>query len=89
MTVTGNWLDDRPTLVKAVTELGDGYWVIAPFARDDGSTVLVNRGFAPASARDPASWRPQGLGPVTVTGLLRKPEPGGGFLPANDPSSDR
>jgi surfeit locus 1 family protein len=89
VTATGNWLEDRPTLVKAVTELGDGYWVIAPMARDDGTTVLVNRGFVPATERDPASWGPRGSGPVTVTGLLRMPEPGGGFLRANDPSSDR
>jgi surfeit locus 1 family protein len=89
VTVTGNWLKDRPTLVKAVTELGNGYWVIAPMARDDGTTVLVNRGFIPASERNPASWRPWSPEPVTVTGLLRMPEPGGGFLRANDPASDR
>jgi surfeit locus 1 family protein len=89
VTVTGNWLEDRATLVKAVTELGDGYWVIAPLAKDDGTTVLVNRGFVPTSERDPASWRPRSSGPVTVTGLLRMPEAGGGFLRANDPVSDR
>jgi surfeit locus 1 family protein len=89
VTVTGTWREDRPTLVKAVTELGDGYWVIAPLARDDGTTILVNRGFVPATERNLASWRPRSPEPVTVTGLLRMPEPGGAFLRANDPASGR
>ena len=41
------------------TELGGGYWVMTPLVRDDGTTVLVNRGFVPADKRDPASWRPR------------------------------
>jgi surfeit locus 1 family protein len=89
VTVTGNWLKDRPTLVQAVTELGGGYWVLTPLVRDDGTTVLVNRGFVPATERDPASWEPRGSGPVTVTGLLRMSEPDGAFLRANDPASNR
>jgi surfeit locus 1 family protein len=62
---------------------------MTPLARDDGTTVLVNRGFVPADKRDPASWWPPGPRPVTVTGLLRMSEPGGAFLRANDPASDR
>nr|WP_281024358.1 SURF1 family protein [Microvirga calopogonii] len=87
--VTGRWLEDRSALVQAVTELGGGYWVMAPLARDDGTTVLVNRGFIPADEREPASWQPRGSGPVAVAGLLRISEPRGGFLRANDPASDR
>jgi surfeit locus 1 family protein len=89
VTVTGDWLEDRPMLVQAVTELGGGYWVLTPLARDDGTTVLVNRGFVPATERDPASWPPLSPGRVTVMGLLRMPEPGGAFLRANDPASNR
>ena len=63
VTATGDWLDDRSALVQAVTELGGGYWVMTPLARDDGTTVLVNRGFVPADKRDPASWRPGARGP--------------------------
>jgi surfeit locus 1 family protein len=85
----GDWLEDRSVLVQAVTELGGGYWAMAPLARDDGTTVLVNRGFVPADRRNPASWPPGGPGPVTVMGLLRMSEPGGAFLRANDPASDR
>jgi surfeit locus 1 family protein len=86
---TGYWLEDRSTLVQAVTELGGGYWVMTPLARDDGTTILVNRGFVPPSGRDPASWRPQSPGPITVAGLLRISEPGGGFLRSNDPAANR
>jgi surfeit locus 1 family protein len=88
VTATGVWSADRPALVQAVTELGGGYWVMAPLARDDGTTVFVNRGFVPAERRAPAAWRP-GPGRVSVTGLLRMPEPGGGFLRSNDPVADR
>jgi surfeit locus 1 family protein len=85
----GDWLEDRSAFVQAVTELGGGYWVMTPLARDDGTTILVNRGFVPADKRDRASWRPRGSGPVTVKGLLRMSEPGGAFLRANDPVSNR
>ena len=88
VTATGAWIADRSALVQAVTELGGGYWVMAPLARDDGTTVLVNRGFMLAEKRDPASWQPS-PGRVTVTGLLRMPEPGGAFLRSNDPAADR
>ena len=89
VTATGDWLEDRSVLVQAVTELGGGYWVMTPLARDDGTTVLVNRGFVPADKRDPASWRPCAPKPDTVTGLLRMSEPGGAFLRANDPATNR
>jgi surfeit locus 1 family protein len=89
VTVTGHWLEDRSTLVQAVTELGGGYWVMTPLARDDGTTVLVNRGFVPVTERNQASWRPRSSGPITVAGLLRMSEPGGAFLRANDPASNR
>ena len=88
VTATGAWIAGRSALVQAVTELGGGYWVMTPLARDDGTTVLVNRGFVPADEPDPASRQPS-QGRVTVTGLLRMPEPGGAFLRSNDPAADR
>jgi surfeit locus 1 family protein len=85
----GVFLHERETLVQAVTDLGPGWWVLTPF-RTDRALILVNRGFVPAERRDPAT-RTQGSpgGPVTVTGLLRINEPGGGFLRRNDPAADR
>lgn len=80
----------KAVLVQAVTERGSGFWVVTPLKRDDGSTVLINRGFVPTDRRDEAS-RVAGdvAGPVTVTGLLRVTEPGGGFLRSNDPVAGR
>ena len=86
----GLFLHDRETLVQAATEAGPGYWVMTPLRTDAGWTVLVNRGFVSADARDRAARRagePEGR--VAVAGLLRISEPGGGFLHSNDPARDR
>ncbi|WP_262027894.1 SURF1 family protein [Microvirga sp. Mcv34] len=87
--VTGRWIEDRSALVQAVTELGGGYWVMTPLARDDGTKIFVNRGFIPATERDSAAWQVRNAGSVTIMGLLRLSESGGGFLRANAPASDR
>jgi surfeit locus 1 family protein len=88
--VTGRFLHDRETLVKAVTEEGGGYWVLTPLQRDDGTLVLINRGFVPTERRD-ATTRQDGnpQGQVEIAGLLRVTEPKGGFLRTNDPVHDR
>ena len=87
--VTGRFLHAREVTTQAVTELGPGYWVLTPLDAG-GFTVLVNRGFVPLDWRDPAT-RAEGQldGEVTVRGLLRMSEPGGGFLRANDPAAGR
>jgi surfeit locus 1 family protein len=81
----GEWLPVKPALVQAVTERGAGFWVLSPLRRDDGSVVMINRGFVAADAQ---SLQPP-LGATTVTGLLRATEPGGGFLRRNDAGNDR
>lgn len=87
---TGSFLNDRETLVQAVTNLGGGFWVVTPFRTTDGFTVLVNRGFVPPDKRDPASRAAGRIdGPTTVTGLIRVTEPEGGFLRTNDPAGNR
>lgn len=84
----GVWLDRQSVLAKALTEDGAGFWVMTPLQRDDGSQILVNRGFTPEKMR--ANWLKQisEAGPstetVTVIGLMRMSEPGGGFLRKND-----
>jgi len=88
--LNGSFLNDRETFTQAVTALGGGFWVMTPFRTDEGSIVLVNRGFVPPD-RKAAATRQAGLveGATTVTGLLRISEPGGGFLRENDPAHDR
>jgi len=88
--VSGRYLNDRETYVKAVTELGAGYWVMTPFRADRGFTVLINRGFVPPERRPPATHLGgQIVRGTAVAGLLRASEPKGGFLHENDPLHDR
>nr|WP_313040071.1 SURF1 family protein [Brevundimonas diminuta] len=90
VTTDGRFLHDREVRVKAVTDLGPGFWVVTPLADARGFTVLINRGFVPAERAAPET-RAEGQveGPVSVTGLLRISEPKGGFLRDNDPAGDR
>jgi surfeit locus 1 family protein len=81
--LTGRFLGQQ-ALVQASTVRGAGWWVLTPLRDDRGFTVLVNRGFV-SERRAPALRE----GGVTVTGLLRISEPGGGFLRSNDPAADR
>jgi surfeit locus 1 family protein len=83
----GQFLDTPSTLVQAATELGSGYWVLAPLRAEDGQIVLVNRGFIPASAKQAGAAALPGA--FEITGLLRMSEPGGGFLRKNDPPRER
>jgi surfeit locus 1 family protein len=66
---------------------GQGFFVMTPLTRPDGSTVIINRGFVPTDRRDPATRR-EGLleGTVTVTGLVRFPEPRSAFAAVDDDS---
>lgn len=87
VTATGHFLNDRETPVLAVTVRGSGYWILTPLVTPD-FTVLVNRGFVPPDRREPGT-REAPEGDVTVTGLLRMTEPGGGFMRSNDPAGGR
>jgi surfeit locus 1 family protein len=103
--VTGRFLPVRSTFVRAVTELGGGYWVMAPFRTDLGFVVLINRGFVTPEQRqavvhaagietlagsDAADDYGASAGAVTpLIGLVRMSEPNGGFLRANVPADDR
>jgi surfeit locus 1 family protein len=86
----GRLLNDKETLVYAATELGAGYWVMTPLARDDGTIVLVNRGFVPTQRRESAA-RSQGQisDETEVIGLMRMSEPEGSLLRSNKPQEGR
>lgn len=88
--VTGRFLYDRETLVKAVTDDGAGFWVLTPLETKDGVVVIINRGFVPPERRDQATRREGNpASAVRITGLLRMTEPKGGFLRNNDPAGGR
>jgi surfeit locus 1 family protein len=81
----GTFVHDKTVLVQAVTDRGAGFWVMTPLMQQDGSILLINRGFVPGDRRDRES-RIAGevTGRIEVTGLLRMSEPQGAFLRSND-----
>ena len=91
--VAGHFLNDRETLVHGLAagetpgRALQGYYVLTPFIRDDGGTVLVNRGFVPTELKAQGDRR-DGLiaGSTTVTGILRASEPRTLFVPEPDPA---
>lgn len=88
--VSGRFDHRNEALVKAVTDLGPGYWVLTPLTTDRGFTVLINRGFVPSERQKPTDRAAgQVQGQTTIVGLLRLSEPDGGFLRDNDPAGDR
>lgn len=91
VTVTGSYLHDKEMRLMARPRQGQvGYEVLTPLRRaDGGGVVLVNRGFVPMDRRDPAT-RPDSRveGEVSVTGLVRLPQPAGWFQPENRPGAD-
>ncbi len=79
--VTGTFLHEHEFYIGATAESGrNGYQVVTPLRRADGSILLVNRGWIPEDRKDPAR-RAEGQipGEVTLGGLLRLP-------PQNEPA---
>lgn len=86
----GRYLGEATTLVRSATDLGTGYWVMTPLDVKNGSRrIWINRGFVPAGTQRAVAAAMTPTGDVSVTGLLRKTEPGGSLLQANDPANDR
>ncbi|MBD8905481.1 SURF1 family cytochrome oxidase biogenesis protein [Methylorubrum zatmanii] len=92
--VTGTFLHDKETLVHGLApgEPGralQGFYVLTPLKRDDGTTILINRGFVPTELQRPADRAAaQVSGETTVTGMLRASETRTMFVPESDPARD-
>ena len=91
--VEGEFLADRLVALHGLAELRQrqatqGFYLFMPLRRDDGSIVMINRGFVPTELRQEAT---QALlaAPTraSVTGLARAPEVRGPFVPENDPKA--
>ena len=93
--VSGTWMPDGIAPVIGIAEerpgrAFQGIYVFEPLRRDDGSVVIVNRGFVPTELQEPILSRLRGeRSRVDLTGLVRAPEPGGWFLPSNVPETGR
>ncbi len=76
-TVTGTYRPDQQVLVRNRSNGGaPGSWVLTPLVQDDGTAVVVNRGWVPYSYTPEGPWAdfdpPPGT--VTVTGMVRSPQ---------------
>ncbi|KAG1179134.1 hypothetical protein G6F70_002710 [Rhizopus microsporus] len=85
--VKGHYRHDQEILLGPRTR-GDGnagYFIITPLERDNGTTILVKRGWVSSDKRDQRT-RPESLetGEVEVIGLIRMNEEKNSFTPDND-----
>jgi surfeit locus 1 family protein len=88
--VEGRFHHGRERHLYAISEGKAGWHVITPLQTEDGTIVLVDRGFVPDRLKDPSA-RPQGQVKeiVAVTGLVRSPETPGIFTPDNEAEATR
>ncbi|MCF4166526.1 SURF1 family protein [Zavarzinia compransoris] len=90
VTVTGTFRHaDEIHIIAYSAASKQGYQIVTPMVRADGSTVLVNRGWIPTENREPET-RPESLvaGVVTVTGMARPGWPQNFFVPDNSPETN-
>jgi len=95
VSLTGTFQHDKEALAFGFISVGmrgdtrEGFFALTPFVLEDGSTVIVNRGFVPQELRAQSS-RAQGLiqGAITLTGLMRVPEKKGTFTPEDEPAKN-
>jgi len=86
--VKGHLLNDKEVhLFTGAREMrGEpGYNIITPLEQEDGSVMLVDRGWAPAKKKEPES-RPETIinGEVSIIGMLQSGEHPGIFTPENN-----
>ncbi|KAH8149218.1 uncharacterized protein LAJ45_06757 [Morchella importuna] len=85
---TGRFRHDQEMLLgPRVREGENGYLVITPLERENGSTILVNRGWIAKEKKEHKSRAPEALprGEVQVLGLMRMPWKRNMFTPPNAP----
>lgn len=87
--ISGIYLAEATSLVRAATNLGTGYWTMTPIRTAEGRQVWINRGFVPAGTKRAQAAATSPAGQVVVIGLLRPTEPGGSILQSNQPGADR
>jgi surfeit locus 1 family protein len=86
VTATGEYDTAAEVVVRNRTQDGGpGVWVLTPLVLDDGTALVVNRGFVPMSGtpRDLPDEAEAPAGEVTVTGLLQPTQERGRFQPTD------
>ena len=90
VSVTGSFNNDQEmTLYSIGPNGGPGYDLFTPFTVNDGSVVIINRGWVHEKIKS-QSARPVSLtmGEVTIAGLLRKPWGKLWYGPENEPDNN-
>ncbi len=91
VTVGGKFDNAHELYIAALDPRGvSGFQIVTPFTLDDGSVLLVNRGFVPDVRKDPAT-RQQGQieGETSIEGILRlNVTPTGWLVPTNRPGDN-
>lgn len=64
-----------------------GYRVVTPFRLEEGGTLLVDRGFLPLSRQADDARRREPSGPLTIIGVLRRPQARNIFTPTDSPQT--
>jgi surfeit locus 1 family protein len=83
--VVGRFIPRQERLLWVAAVTGPGWHVYTPLVSQEGSVVIVNRGYVPDARRDPASRpEPEVSGDVTLVGLLRGPEVKTAFTAENN-----
>lgn len=88
--LTGRYLNEHEMFLAGRTFNGRAGWdVLTPFQADDGTVVVIDRGWIPLEKKDRAS-RPQSLidGPTTAEGVIRRADIRNYFTPPNEPNNN-
>jgi surfeit locus 1 family protein len=87
---TGEYQSADEVLIRSqVYQAVSGFHVVTPLVGEDGTAVLVNRGWVPLDADEvPVTAAPPPEGQVTVTGWIRPAQTRGALGPA-DPDGGR
>jgi surfeit locus 1 family protein len=86
--ITGQWDHARTMFLKPRVNDGvHGVHVVTPLVRDNGTTVLVDRGFVSNEVASSQSFgKPSGQ--VTVLGMIRTSQTRNAFTPDNEPTQN-
>ena len=87
--IAGRFATDKALWLYGRTYDGKaGIHLLVPLIRENGGAILVDRGFVPIEhGSDLDTYRPAD-GPAEVDGIVRLPEPGGWFVPGNQPDKN-
>jgi surfeit locus 1 family protein len=87
--VSGHFANDHALDLYGRTYDGKaGVHLLVPLIRDDGGAILVDRGFVPFVHDNALAEFPTDDDRLTLTGIVRLPEPGGWFLPSAKPAEN-